>query len=400
MKKFWLVFKYEYLKHVLQKRFIFGVLSIPFFIAVTIGLGLLSVIIGTDNRPIGIVDHAGVFSPPILIPDMNNGPLKNTEFIFYESSQEAQAILDLGEIQGFYTLAPDYLETGKVTLTALEPISSERSGDIYDFIRINLLKDKSTDLQMRLVDGPEFEFHSITDQRSAGETNFLTFLLPILMGVLFIISVNVSGGYLLQAVVEEKENRTMEIILTSVSTDQLMAGKIIGNLFVGLTQLLIWLVASAIGVLVFLRFQPQAGGLSVGPSFFWVMGLTFLPAFIMIAALMAMVGATVTETREAQQVSGPFSLLIVVPLWFTAAIMENPNSPLSIIFSLFPFTSPITMTMRAGFSTVPAWQLILSITLLFITAAGSLWLASRAFRLGMLRYGKKLSFRELLQKAS
>ena len=93
--------------------------------------------------------------------------------------------------------------------------------------------------------------------------------MPILAGILFVIVINISGGYLLQAVVEEKENRTMEIILTSVSSDQLMAGKIMGNLSVGLTQLLIWLAAAGIGAVFFANFGSQLGGMDMLGPIFW-----------------------------------------------------------------------------------------------------------------------------------
>jgi ABC-2 type transport system permease protein len=127
---------------------------------------------------------------------------------------------------------------------------------------------------------------------------------------------------------------------------------------------------------------------------------TFLPAFIMLAALMAMLGATATEAREAQQIAGLFTIPIVIPLWFSAAIIQSPNSPLSIGLSLFPLTAPMTLPMRATLTALPAWQIIAAEAILLLTAAGAIWLASRAFRLGMLRYGKKLSLRELFRKAA
>jgi len=128
-----------------------------------------------------------------------------------------------------------------------------------------------------------------------------------------------------------------------------------------------------------------------------LMTLTFLPAFIMIAALMTMVGATATEAREAQQIAGLFSLPIAIPFWFIAAIMENPNGPLAIGFSFFPFTAPMTLPLRSMLTNLPVWQIGLSVGLLFAAAAASIWLASRAFRLGMLRYGKKLTLAEILR---
>jgi ABC-2 type transport system permease protein len=120
-----------------------------------------------------------------------------------------------------------------------------------------------------------------------------------------------------------------------------------------------------------------------------------LPAFVMVAALMTAVGATVTESREAQQVSGLFILPMVAPYWFIPVIMSHPNSPLSVALSIFPLTAPVTLPMRVFFTVVPAWQIILTIFVLVATALGALWLAGKVFRMGMLRYGKRLSLREM-----
>lgn len=400
MKKFWLVFKHEYLRHVLRKRFILGVLSVPLLVGFSIGLGILSVTLGTDHRPVGIIDQSELFSAPFVTPEPDDRLIKETSFIFFETTNDAQIALDSREIQGFYTVDADYLQNGKITLTAPSALGSEVSSDFIDILRLNLLKDQPAGLKDRLYEGPQITVRSISDERSAGESSFMAIALPILAGILFILTVNISGGYLLQAVVEEKENRTMEIILTSISTDQLMAGKIAGNLSVGLTQLLIWLAAAGVGALFFGKMQADPSSFAVGGIFLGIMALTFLPAFVMIAALMAMVGAIATEAREAQQLSGLFSLPIFIPIWFLQPIIENPNSPLVVGLSMFPLTSPLTLPMRVAFSTVPAWQIGSSLAILLLSALASVWLASRAFRLGMLRYGKKLAFRELFQRSA
>jgi len=397
MKKFWLVFKHEYMRHVLTKRFILAVLSVPLFIGLSIGLGFLSVVLGTDYTPVGIIDRSGVLAEPLSYPEGNRGPLEFTKFNFYSDETQAQSALDNEEIQGFYVIGPDYLKDGLITLTAIKALDSEVTGDFANLLRANLIKTQPADLRVRLMNGPEITIHSLADSRSVDPSNILALIMPILAGILFVVVINISGGYLLQAVVEEKENRTMEIILTSVSPDQLMAGKIIGNLSVGLTQLLIWLAAAGIGVVFFANLETQLGGTEMLRSYLLVLVVTFIPAFIMIAALMAMVGATATEAREAQQIAGFFSIPIFMPLWFITVILEHPDSALAVGFSLFPLTSPLTLPVRVAISTVPAWQIALSLGILIVCAVGAVWLASRAFRLGMLRYGKKLSLRELVR---
>lgn len=400
MTKLWLVFKHEYLRHVMTKRFILAVLSVPFFIGLSIGLGFLSVVISTSTKPVGIIDHSGVLAEPLVYPTKHTGPLDFTQFSIFSDENSAQAALDAKKIQGFFVIGSTYLQDGKVSLTSMEPLSNGVEGDFANLMRANLIRSDKPEIRQRLIDGPEITVHSLADFRSVNTDNIVALIMPILAGILFVVVINISGGYLLQAVVEEKENRTMEIILTSVSPDQLMAGKILGNLSVGLTQLLIWIGAAVIGVVFFANMQTQFGSMDFIRSYFLVLFITFIPAFIMIAALMAMVGATATEAREAQQIAGIFSIPIFMPLWFITVIIEHPSGPLAVGFSLFPLTSPLTLPVRVALSTVPAWQIALSLGILIVGAVGAVLLASRAFRIGMLRYGKKVSLRELLRLAA
>ena len=113
---------------------------------------------------------------------------------------------------------------------------------------------------------------------------------------------------------------------------------------------------------------------------------------------MAATGAMVTETRESQQMVTMFTLPLFVPMWLIYPIMINPNSPLAVGLSLFPLTSPMTLPLRAAFTTIPAWQIAAGLVIIYACAASALLLAGRAFRMGMLRYGKRLTWREVFQR--
>ncbi len=304
-----------------------------------------------------------------------------------------------GTIQGYFQIEPDYAQTGSVRLISEKQLDSDVTSGFYSFLFSNLVSGQPQNLRERLVDGPNVIVHASDQKSSADANNLFVFLVATFAGILFVIAINTSGGYLMQAVVEEKENRTMEIVLTSVSPTQLMAGKIIGNLAVGLTQLVIWVLAGVAGIIVALQVIPGFTNPGIDPAFLWLLLATFLPAFVMLAALMAMIGATATEAREAQQVAGLFTIPVIMPLWFTAAIIQSPNSPLAIGFSLFPLTAPMTLPMRVTLTSVPAWQIAASLAILVVCAAGAIWLASRAFQLGLLRYGKKIRLAELFRRA-
>lgn len=398
MNKFWIVFSHEYLRHVKRKRFILGLISIPLFMAVIMGVSILAAALSEDNRPVGYMDQSGLFKDAQPQPPKRSGLfVEQVKIVPFENETDARNALDAGEIQAFYIIQPDYLSTGNVKMIAKDSVDSGIHRDFSEFLLAHLLKNENPTIRTRILEGPDLTLRTVGSDQQFNRRNPFGFLVAIFSGVIFLLAVNTSGGYLLQAVVEEKENRTMEVVLTSLSTDQFMAGKIFGNLSVGLTQLLFWLVMAGIAALFALRAFPDLKDIGMGFSFFGLMALTFLPAFVMIAALMTMVGATATESREAQQIAGLFSLPIAIPFWFIAAIMENPNGPLAIGFSFFPFTAPMTLPLRSMLTNLPFWQIGLSVGLLFAAAAASIWLASRAFRLGMLRYGKKLSLAEILR---
>ncbi len=399
MNKTWLVIKHEYLRHVLRKRFILALLSVPLFVAAMVVFGILAAVLSNDSRPAAIIDQAGFIQQESIAQLQEPGSLfPNIKFNIMADETAAKESLSRKKIQAYFLIPQNYAETGQVMLYVIDTPSNDVIEDFQKLLQLNILSDQSPKITERILEGPNLIVRSSVEEKEFSERNFLGLLVPILSGVLFIVAINTSGGYLLQAVVEEKENRTMEIVITSLSPEELMAGKIIGNLSVGLTQLIAWVLTGFLGIAVMGRFTPEMASLGLNFNFMWIMLVTFLPAFIMVAALMAMVGATATEAREAQQIAGLFTLPIVAPFYFIGAIMNNPNSPLAIGLSLFPLTAPMTLPMRTVFTTVPTWQLIVSIGLLVFFAVFSVWLAARAFRIGMLRYGKRLKLRELFRK--
>lgn len=398
MGKVWQVTRYEYLRHVLRKRFVLSILSVPFFILVTIGIGVVTGVLINDWRPVGYFDRSGVLDDAQPPTEKETPFSRSIEILRFDSAEHAEQAVKSGEIQAAFIIEGNYMETGAVNVIVHEKLSDNASRYFHRFMLFNLLIDKPNELKQRILEGPDLVFRSLTDEREFHENNLLGILVPLLSGILLVIAVNASGGYLLQAVSEEKENRTIEIIVTSLSPNQLMIGKIFGNLSVGLTQLVFWALTGAGGVALITRVFPDIGGSGLDFSFLGLMLLTFLPAFVMIAALMAMVGATAAEARDAQQIAAVFSIPIAAPLWFLAILLEKPNSALAVGLSLFPLTAPATLPVRAVLTNLPPWQTALSIGLLVTSAMISVWLASRAFRLGMLRYGKSLSLRDLLRR--
>ena len=399
MKKFWLVFWHEYKRHVARRRFIFAILSMPLFVGLMVGVGFLSVWLQYDKKPVGYVDPYNILVDAQQVPAEEKKIFKTVESIAYPDEDAAKSALEQGEIQAMFVFKEDYFSTGNVVMTTLNKTSSNAEDDFGDFVAFNLARDLPKPVFERITEGNEITIRSLDGSREMGSNNWMVMMLPMIAGVLFIIAVNVSGGYLLQAVVEEKENRTMEILVTSVSPTQLMAGKVVGDLMVGLTQLVIWIFFVIVGLNLAPNFLDMESVPALDIKYVLLLAGTLLPAFVMIAAAMGALGATATESREAQQLAGFFTLPIVVPFWFTSQIMFNPNGALAVGMSMFPLTAPIAMPLRAGFTNIPWWQITITITVLVALAAFSLWLAGKIFRIGMLRYGKKVPFKEAFQRS-
>ena len=398
MKKLWLVARYEFLRHIRRRRFILALLSMPVFIGLMVGVGMLSVVAQMKPTPIGYVDATDIFQVLQPLPkDFGQRFMKPVNIIRFEDENTGRTALEAKTIQALFILEPDYLSNGQVRMIALTLPGENAKDDFGDTLRYNLILTQPTGIRNRLIDGDNLIIRSADGSRQTEENNILGFILPVISGVLFMIAINMTGGYLMQAMVEEKENRTMELVVTSMRPSDLMAGKVIGNLAVGLLQLAVWLSIGYLAVIFMQRYLPFAQNFRLDPISSMLMLVTFLPAFIMVCALMAMVGAVATDTSEAQQVAGVFTLPIVIPYFFITAIIFNPNGILSVALSIFPLTAPISLPLRAAFSTIPIWQIAIALALLILSAIGALWLAGRAFRLGMLRYGKRLSLRELFK---
>jgi len=400
MTKVWHIIKNEYTKHVFQKRFLLSLLSLPGLVVFIIGIGLLVGFLTIDRSPVGYIDRSGILSDPIPLEENSSIFEPTIEFKPFENETQGREKVEEGEIQAYYIIPEDYPRVLAVDLVFLEEPDSEIQEQFDQFVKQNLesYQKLGAEIKERLEDGSTITISSLDGSREMRQDQWYNIFAPFVAGLLFFIVVMTSGGYLLQAVVEEKENRTMEILITSVTPTQLMSGKIIGNIGVGLTQLIIWLLFGWIGLLIAGQFFPVVQDISISGEFIAVLFLVLLPSFVMIAAIMAAIGATMTETKEAQQVSSLVSLPMMIPYYLSSTIMMNPNGALATALSYFPITAPITLIMRMGFTVVPAWQIAINIVILILFALFAIWFAGKAFRMGMLRYGKKLSIKEILRK--
>jgi ABC-2 type transport system permease protein len=394
------IFWQEYQHHVLRKRFFLMMFSIPALLLVVMGIAVLGVFLTQDKRPVGVIDQAGYLKIRQLPAREEYSPEPELSLTYYENEEAAKAALMDGTIQAYYLLPPDFPETGEGQLVYVKNWNSNMSYQFERLLRKNMIASMPAEIVYRLTEGDEFIITNLDQSREMSEEAWGNMIIPIAAGVLIMVIIITAGGYLLQALVEEKENRTIEIIVTSVSPSQLMIGKIMGDIAVGLTQLMVWSGFLAIGYFMARGSVEWVSQINISGEYIILLTLVVIPTFITIAAIMAAIGSVTSEMREAQQISGYFTLPLMAPYWFSYLLMTSPNGPLAMFLSFFPLTAPVTLTMRAGFTQIPTWQLVINITELFFLAGLSLWLASKAFRAGMLNYGKRLSIKEIFTRES
>ena len=397
MLKIWRVLAYEYTRQIRRKGFWFGLLSVPLLILFMAGLIFILINMEIDTTPIGYVDKSGFLANPVPAP-APQPPDRPVPMIAFPDEAAARKALDEGKIQAYYVLSPTYLQDAKAQLVYQKEPKQMARTQFVDFLVANLLAQQNPEYADRIVEGAHITSRSLDGSREVGPNDMLAIFIPIIGAVVFFITVFSSAGYIMQAVVEEKENRTMEIMVTSVSPSQLMAGKIIGVICVGLTQLLSWILFVLVGMTVASAWYPALQSVRFSPATALTMAAVLVPCYVMLAGLMAAVGATVTEAREGQQIVGLFTMPIWIPYILINTMIQNSNSPLAVGLSLFPLTSPMAILLRMGFTVIPTWQIVVAVLLLSLSALGSLWLAGRTFRLGMLMYGKKLSWRQVFAR--
>jgi ABC-2 type transport system permease protein len=394
MAKAWIVARHEYVRLVRRRSFLIGTLGLPLLIVVAMALGIVVSTGDADRRPLGYLDLAGIVDPGVHPPARRaDGDI---ELISFVDESGARAALEAGEIQAFYVIPADYMQSGRVVLTIWdeEPSVAAR-GRFDDLLAANLVAGLPDDVQRRAVEGISVTVRSADGRRELDSENLMAFILPFGAGLFFTFAVMASAGYLLQAVTTEKENRTMEVMITSIAPEPLIGGKALGLMAVSLTQLGIWGLAVAVGLVVAASRLEALAPVRVPWASLGIAALYFLPAYALVAGIMITIGSAVTETRQGQQISGIINLLFTTPFFFVALILANPDSPILVFLTLFPTTAFITITMRWSLTVVPLWQMALSWVLLVASAGTSLWVAARVLRAGMLRYGQRLDLRAI-----
>lgn len=389
--RLWLVARYEYVKAFRRRTFLLMTLGLPVLIAGVMAIAIATTTSAGTEGDVGYVDLAGIVTAPGSAPGL----------ITYHSQQEARGALEAGDIDGFYVIQEDYLSSGKVELFFLSRSPSDRTQqDFANFLSRQLVAGVGPQEQERVLGGPgQVVSQQLGKEVQTEPAGVARFVLPVAIGLLLMFAVMGSAGYLLQAVTDEKENRTIEMMATSLTARQLMVGKSLGLIGIALTQVLVWTVMAVAAVVIAGNHFEPLRNLPVPWAFLGVTALFFVPVFVLEGGIMVAIGAAVADLRQGQQISGFLQFLFMLPVFFFALVLTNPDGVLLVLLTLFPPTSFFTIALRWGATAIPWWQIALAWTLLAASAVAVLQVAPRVFRRGMLRYGQHMKLSGLLDAA-
>jgi len=365
-------------------------------------IGVTQLISGIAEPPvveevtIGYVDESGGF-------DQYTDQGKITLSRFDTQGDVTEALVE-GDIKEYFVIPPDYISTGVISRYTLEKqleAPADVTAAIRNFLLNNLLAEKvSTTTVNRVGAVLNLVTTRLTETGviAPEQGGFGNFIVPGVFSMLLVLAIMSSSTYLLQGLSEEKENRLIEILLSSVSARQLLTGKVLGIGAAGLAQVAVWVIS--VPLLLGMASSTFGGFISTIqlPSNFLVLAVVyFILGYLLFAVISVGIGAISSSSREGQQLIGIFTLPLIVPLWFASLLMAFPDKSIWVVLTIFPLTSPSEAIIRLGVSEIPVWQLAASIAVLVLSIIGILLLTIRVFRTYLLMYGRRPKLGEIIR---
>ncbi len=420
MNKTFLIIQREFLTRVRKKTFIISTLLFPLlYLGLIFGTSYIGAKSSTILK-IAVIDSSGKFTAA-KIADANETGKSNVLTLVKDNPKQLSENFETKGYDG-YVVIPANIMVDKApgnisvksnrTLGAISEVQSKLN-NIWNDIKYEEL---GIDMQKReTLTGSHLNVsaENLKDKNSNGT---FAMIIGYAAGFLVYFILLIYGSQVMMGVMEEKTNRIAEVMVSSVKPFQLMLGKIVGIALVALTQFLLWIA------FVFIIFNVSKAAVEANPSMGEMvqsaqkvftsvnMGLLlslfafyFLSGFFFYSSIYAAVGSAVNEdVREAQSLSFPITLIIIFAIFMLTIAMKDPTSPVAVWTSIIPFTSPIVMMARVAYGvpgTVPYWQLALSMILLVASFLFMVWFAGKIYRTGILMYGKKPTWKEMIKWA-
>jgi len=423
MHNTWLVIQREYLERIRSKAFIIMTLLMPVFMASTILIPTFladmksdvtrHLVIVADNPEVAEAVRQELMAPPPT-SDQAEDPNTSTSkaappryaididtTVTGTERDKLRNQVSAGKIDGFLWLSDADLANRKVVYSAKDVTDFGESIEMRNAVHSAILKRQLAQKGMSSAEVESvlkpIDFDSIRIEKGKeGASGIAVFLVSFTMVMLLYVNVLVYGFAVMRSIIEEKSSRILEVLLSTVTAKQLLAGKIIGVGAVGLTQVSIWLAAGlAFSVPGLLTARSMMSNVHIPTSGIVAFGVFFILGYVLYSTMYAALGSMVNSDQEAQQVQWPAMLPIVFSIIMAAPVLQHPSSQMAFWFSMVPFFAPILMFVRIMAETPPLWQILACIAIMLLTTWGMLGLSSRIYRVGILMYGKRPTLPEL-----
>jgi ABC-2 type transport system permease protein len=398
MRKSWLVAASTYRQRVRSTAFLLLTFGIPAMMVIAGAIGFFTAI-GGDVPRIGYVDRTGELAPVESVV-VDNRTLYLSPYADEEAAREA---FDAGEIGGYLVIPEDYLVEGtpgaRPTYYAEGSPGARLEEGMTAFMRQAMLPE-APDWQVERLDDPSditYVARESGERVAQGPGLIVRVATPAVLAMIFVLSVFATANQMGSAVVREKEQRAMEMVITSISPRELVLGKVLGMTLLTATQVGIWLLGAVIGLGLALSGALQPQDLSIPWSALMWAALLGVPGYFLYAVIGAGLGVVAGDKQSARQLSGMLGFIGMGPLYVMGAIIDNLDGALGVGLTLFPLTAPSIALFRLTLSEVPTWQLGASLAILLISLAASVWFVARIFRAAMLMYGQTLRPRQILR---
>lgn len=423
--KIWTILQFEFLTRVKAKGFIISTLLGPIILILLIAIPTITATLsmGETSKRMAVLDDTGFIGKLLVESD------KTKFFLTNKKQEELKKDILSEKLDAYIHIPADVLVNGQVEVYTpggggiglLETVEN----NLHDIILEKKLLDANADSTLVRFVKEGINVSSIKVTEAGVEKDYTEFysIFGYFLGFLIYGLMFAYGGIVMRGVIQEKANRIVEILSSSAKPMQIMMGKIFGIGAVGLFQIMIWgvliiilsLAGSSLLPMFFSNTNPTEiiNGATAGmtqsnsnlpfeiptiPMSVWIAFIFFFfVGYFMYASLFAAIGSAVNQEEDAQQLQMPITMALVIPILFMPVIMGNPDSTLATVLSLIPPFTPILMTARIAATTVPTWQMLLSVGLTLGTLFLSIWIAAKIYRIGILMYGKKPSFKDLIK---
>lgn len=432
MNKLFAIIRREFIERVRTKAFIIGTLIVPLMSFV---FGYLpGVLMNQDTRARSIVlvdagSGAAGDSISAALRRMRRGigtaetPRYDLKVVRADAANASKvrdsliAFVDIktaGSLDGVLVLTDADADSGVVRYYGANVASFKEinamEGAIGPVLRIERLVRRGADSAIIAAASTDFNLRTdkVTQGKLTGESGSSSFFLAYITALVMYISLIMYGVQVMGAVLEEKSNRIVEVLISSVTPFQLMLGKVVGVAGAGLLQLAIWAIGAATATRAMAQRAAMnatavdgttqsmgSGGMSVSPSLVVVILIFFLLGFVLYSALYAAVGSMCSTQQETQQAAQPVTIILALGFLMMFALINDPGSTLAKTLSFIPFFAPLVLPVRYAISPLPIGEVLGAIASTLLGVVAVVWLAGRIYRIGILSYGKKPSFKEL-----